>query len=107
MIRHKATGELMPELKRTRGYSWWNPTKVDTAELFGKKLIGTPRLFTSRGSAHRSIVQWYSIPNGRTKGYQTHDGEYDDFLDSKPDSRSKVDLEIVIASVEITGVITK
>lgn len=95
MIRHKESGEFMPELKRTRGYSHWNPAKVDTASNFKKKLVGTPRLFASRKNAHLSIAQWYALPNGRQSSYQSYDGEWDDILDSKEDGRSKDDLEIV------------
>lgn len=97
MIRHKATGEFMPELRRTRGYSHWNPGKVNTLEHLGKgKLIGVPRLFPTRKRAHNSIVQWNATPNGKqTFGYE---GEVD--LDIKDDGRSKDDLEIVEVSIE-------
>lgn len=99
MIRHKATQELMPELKRTRGYSHWNPAKVDTVETLGKKVLGVPRLFASRKKAIGSIAAWNATPNGRQSSYQSHEGEWDDILDIKPDGRTKDDLEVV--SVEL------
>jgi len=102
MIRHKATGEFMPELKRTRGYSHWNPALHDTATHLGRrKLLGVPRLFPSRGSAYRSIVQWNAVPNGRQSSHQSYDGEWDDDIDIKPDGRSKDDLEIVEVNIEV------
>lgn len=67
MIRHKASGEFMPELKRTRGYSFWNPDKVNIVEVLGKKVLGVSRLFSSWGKANRSIAQWNALPNFRVK----------------------------------------
>ncbi len=105
MIRHKVTGEFMPELKKTRGYSHWNPAKVDTIETFGKNLLGVPRLFSSRGKAHRSIVQWNAIPNGK-QSYGS--GEYGDLepddIKITPDGRSKDNLEIVEVSIKETKI---
>jgi hypothetical protein len=95
MIRHKATGEFMPELKRTRGYSYWNPSKADTVETLKRKLTGCPRLFSSRRKAVGSIAAWNAFPNSRQGSYQSYDGEWDDRVDIKPDGRSKEDLEIV------------
>lgn len=100
MIRHKETGEFMPELKRTRGYSHWNPSKVDTVEHLGKKVLGVPRLFASRKKAHNSIVQWNAVPNGRFKLVQGYDGDSDYDVDIKPDGRSKDDLEIIEVNIE-------
>lgn len=101
MIRHKATGEYMPELKRTRGYSFWNPAKVDIVNVLGKKVLGVPRLFSSRRGAHYSIVQWNACPNGRMKGSQNYYGEWDEFMDIKPDGRSKDDLEIIKVELRV------
>ncbi len=104
MIRHKATGEFMPELHKTRGYSHWNPSIEPTSERFKpSKLLGTPRLFPSRSSAHRSIAQWNAMPNARWSSRQTYFGEYDDDLDIKPDGRSKEDLEIVEVNIEVVN----
>lgn len=100
VIRHKVTGELMPELKRTRGYSHWNPSKVVTSEHLKTKLLGTPRLISSRGKAHRCIAQWNALPNGREKINQIHD---DVELDYKPDGRSKDDLEVVEVRINDTA----
>jgi len=102
MIRHKATGEFMPELRRGRGYSHWNPAKVDTASHFGRrKLIGTPRLFSSRGSAYRAIVQWNALPNSYN-GYRAGPFGSDEYeTQIKPDGRSKDDLEVVEVNIVI------
>lgn len=102
MVRHKATGEFMPELKRTRGYSHWNPAKVDTAGHLGKKLLGIPRLFPRRNSAFRAIVAWNAMPNGRVHGFQSYEsGEWDENISSKDDGRSKDDLEVVEVNIEV------
>lgn len=104
MIRHKATGEFMPELRRTRGYSHWNPAKFDTTEhIDKKKLLGVPRLFHSRKRAINCIAQWNSMPNSKAYGHQRYDGEWDDGIDCKPDGRSKDDLEVVEVSIEIVS----
>ena len=97
MIRHKASGEFMPELKRTRGYSHWNPAKVSTLHNLGSKLLGVPRLFSSRVKAHHSIVQWNAMPNANSKFY----GDEEDYTRVKPDGRSKEDLEIVEVNIEV------
>jgi hypothetical protein len=104
MIRHKATGEYMPELDRTRGYSFWNPAKVDTVATLGRKVLGTPRLFPSRKSAHRSIVQWNAVPNGHQSASFGPFGEDDIDIKIEPDGRSKDDLEIVeVDIIEVTN----
>lgn len=93
VIRHKATKQLMPELRRTRGYSHWNPSKPDSPNsLDPEKILGVPRLLPSRRKAQRCIDQWNSIPNGK-QGW-TYDGEMVD-VDIKPDGRKKEDLEII------------
>jgi len=101
MVRHKATGEFMPELKRTRGYSHWNPAKVDTVETLGKKVLGVPRLFANRKKAHNTIVQWNACPNSYVRGSHSYDGEWDEDLNVKPDGRTKEDLEIVEVNIEV------
>ena len=102
MIRHKASGEFMPELAGGRGYSYWNPSKVKTTETFRpRKLTGTPRLVSSRKKAHRCIVLWNSMPNARKSTGMTYYGEESDGVDVKPDGRSKEDLEIVEVSIEV------
>lgn len=102
MIRHKATGEFMPELRRGRGYSYWNPSKEDTLNVFThRKLTGTPRLLPSRRTAHRAIVQWNAMPNARLMVNHSFFGEEDEKIDIKPDGRSKEDLEIVEVNIEV------
>lgn len=103
MIRHKATGEFMPELRRGRGYTHWNPGKVDTATHLGRrKLLGVPRLFPSRGSAYRAIVQWNALPNAYNGFRTTYFGEEDFDTNITDDGRKKDDLEVV--EVDITEV---
>jgi len=100
VIRHKASGEFMPQLKRGRGYSHWNPSKETTIENLKKKLTGVPRLLPSRRVAHRCIVQWNACPNGKQSWHTSYDGDEFDDLDIKPDGRSKDDLEIVEVNIE-------
>lgn len=97
LIRHIKTGEFMPELKRGRGYSHWNPDKKDSLnQVSEKKLTGTPRLFPSRRSANGTIARWNSTPNGRMT-YRSAGpfGEEDYDIDIKDDGRKKEDLEVV------------
>lgn len=101
IIRHRATGEFMPELRRTRGYSHWNPSKVNTLEHLKDKVLDVPRLFSSRKKAHNAIVQWNAMPNARWSITTTHLGEQDESVDIKPDDRSKDDLEIVEISLVV------
>jgi len=83
----------MPLCRRNRGYSHWNPNSDSI--ISSKLFTNIPRLLESKEQAERCVIQWNAIPNGRVKGYQTHDGEWDDYLDVKPDNRKKEDLEIV------------
>ena len=93
----------MPELERGRGYSHWNPAKVNTAENFTRrKLVGTPRLFPNRGSAARSIVQWNAVPNSYNGYRQGPFGSDEPEIQIKDDGRKKEDLEVV--EVDITEV---
>lgn len=104
LIRHKATGEFMPQLERGRGYSHWNPARHKTEEHFGRrKLLGVPRLFATRGSAHRSIVQWNAVPNSY-HGYRSGPFNVDELeIKIEDDGRSKDDLEIVEVDLKETG----
>lgn len=99
-IRHKATGELMPQFKKDRGYSHWNPGNPNAEELIAS--LGVPRLLSMRGKAARCINQWSNNPNGRHRNYTNSiTGEWEDFTDYKPDDRKKEDLEIVEVILEI------
>lgn len=98
VIRHIASGALMPQAKRNRGYSHWNPAAV--GKVFDVAL-DVPRLLRTRNSAARCIAQWAACPNGRHTSYQTYSGEYDDAVDFKDDGRKKDDLEVV--EVSVTG----
>ena len=103
MVRHKATGEFMPELVRT-GYSFWNPNVEPADKTFQKrKLTGCPRLFHSHKSAYRSIVQWNCMPNAKRVSHISYFGEEVDDISTKPDGRSKTDLEVVKVNIEVTS----
>lgn len=92
VIRHIASGLLMPQAKRNRGYSHWNPAIV--GQVFDLAL-DVPRLLHTRNSAVQCIAQWAACPNGRHTSYQTYDGYDDDGVDCKDDGRKKEDLEII------------
>lgn len=104
MIRHKATGEFMPQLKG-KGYSHWNPDSCNN-HISNRKLTGTPRILASIGVAKRVIAQWNCLPNAYNHFRQGYDGDSDLVIDVKEDGRKKEDLEIVIVNIEETGVIT-
>lgn len=96
LIRHKATQQIMPLTKRNRGYSWWNPARIDTVESRPQILfLDVPRLLKSEEQAKRCILQWFTYPNGRNSITQSYSGECDDIVDFKEDGRKKEDLEVV------------
>lgn len=99
MIRHKASGEFMPQGKRDRGYSHWNPS---TEHEF-KQALPIPRLIDTRRTAARVISMWAAMPNSRFHGSQnSYTGEWEDDIILKPDGRTKDDLEIVeVCIVEV------
>lgn len=90
VIRHKASGEIMPQCIK-RGYSHWNPS---TGQIPNTSL-GVPRLIPSRRTANNVINRWVTFPNGERSSYQSYDGEWDDSVDFKEDGRKKEDLEVV------------
>lgn len=99
VIRHKATGKLMPQLTgRARGYSHWNPSRATTLK---KAETGIPRFLSSATQARQCIAQWNANPNGIYKGYTSFAGEDDYFTDTTDDGRTKDDLEVVM--VEVIG----
>lgn len=92
VIRHKRTGELMPQMKKGRGYSHWNPD--NPKEILANIFI--PRLCRDRKHASRIISMWAANPNGRYYvGRMSYYGDEDCGVDIKPDNRQKSDLEIV------------
>jgi hypothetical protein len=97
VIRHKATGEIMPQSRKDKGYSHWNPSHPEHEFGLG---LGVPRLIDTRRRAARCIYMWASNPNGKHKGYQNQwTGEWEDDYDIKPDGRTANDLEIVEVDV--------
>jgi len=93
MIRHKATGEFMPQLKG-KGYSHWNPNNPNS--ISSNKFTGSPRLLPTIRIAKRIISQWNSLPNA-FNNYRdsTFSNEGESFIDIKLDGRKKEDLEVV------------
>ncbi len=93
-IRHKATGQFMPQL-RGRGYTFWNPASTSPTNNLGhNKNLGTPRLLPSRRKAVGCINQWNCNPNASMRGSSGMFGEDIDIAVT-PDGRKKEDLEIV------------
>ena len=86
----------MPQCKRGRGYTHWNPGNPNAHELFSATNI--PRLIDTRKRAVACIVQWAAMPNSRSD----MDG---DIVLGKIDNRKKEDLEIIEAwiKVKLTG----
>lgn len=79
-------------MKRNRGYSHWNPAMgLDRRSIE----TDTPRIFVTRESANRAIIQWFHNPNATTKITTTYFGEEDETYDSVPDGRKKDDLEVI------------
>lgn len=56
IIKHKATGKIMPQLVG-RGYTNWNPSHPDEKQVWVDALV--PRLFVSKRSAQVSAIHWY------------------------------------------------
>ena len=96
VIWHKKSGELMPQAKKDRGYSHWNPSQL---EHKFEAALGVPRLIDTRRKAARCIVMWVANPNGKITGHQTYSGEWDNDIDFKDDGRTSDDLEVVEVDV--------
>jgi len=92
MIRHKASGEFMPQAKRDKGYSHWNPSNPNTKFIAG---LSVPRLIDTKKRAARCIIHWAVNPNARRSATTSYYGEQNYIIDTKPDGRTKNDLEIV------------
>ena len=93
VIRHKATGELMPQMKRTRGYTHWNPSGKELLDNYThRNIMGIPRLFDRLGSANKAAKLWSSMPNA----CYTWSGEDNDpELKYREDGRKLEDIEVV------------
>lgn len=102
VIMHKATGLLMPQARKSRGYSHWNPTLQNGDNQVGvmQTALGYPRLFDTRRRAAGAISQWAANPNARFHHSMSYYGEEDNDVISKPDGRSKDDLIVVEVSIE-------
>ena len=94
VIRHKATGKVMPQL-RNRGYTYWNPSSTNPMNNLVKKDLNTPRLFESYSRASKAIAQWNAQPNARSVVNISYYGSDQEHVDYTPDGRTKDDLEII------------
>lgn len=93
-IRHKATGELMPQSKR-RGYSHWNPGNPNAEPI--RFSMGFPRILQSRKQAIRCIRQWAANPNASVHFMTDFESGYNEEtgVRTEEDGRTKDDLEVV------------
>lgn len=91
VIRHKATGELMPQMKRSRGYTNWNPNTNDPP----RQALGVPRLFNKLRSANTSARLWVSAPNAYNGYYTSSYVEDIDDIITREDGRKKDDIEVI------------
>ena len=92
IIRHKASGRIMPLMRRNRGYSHWNPSKNNLKTI---QELDIPRILKSRRQAEQCISQWNACPNMKYYANTSRWEGEDCDLDIKPDGRKKEDLEVV------------
>lgn len=93
LIRHKATGEIMPSYRGGRGYSHWNPnsTVVVAAEVTGWRLLKDAK------QANKIIKIWSTQPNI----YRNYDNNSEkETLQIRNDGRKEEDLEVVAVEVK-------
>ena len=90
VIEHKLTGKLMPQMRRDKGYTHWNPGINSCPD----SALDTPRLIMSKESAKRIITQWYVHPNMTIYYYEDGNGG-DMNYHATPDGRKKEDLRIL------------
>lgn len=100
-IRHKASGQLMPQMKRGRGYSHWNPSNPDPEKKV-YAIMPTPRLIDTRKRAMACLAQWAAMPNAKYFGHTDFETGYKEYdLATKRDGRKKEDLEVVKVELRI------
>lgn len=63
VIKHKPTGQFMPESRG--GYSWWTP---------GYSRFQTPRLFASERAAKNALTCWLQ---GHWSNVRGHEGDWE------------------------------
>jgi hypothetical protein len=85
VVRHKISGEVMPQMRRNKGYTHWNPGTSSVPE----SALVVPRLLLSSKQAYRVIAQWACNPNMTVRYFE--DGED---VKINPDGRKKGDLEV-------------
>jgi hypothetical protein len=94
IIRHLATGQIMPLARLGKGYSFWNPSKG--AEFISK--LDVPRLFRTVEHAEKVISAWASRPNLQYKYSALRDS---DELVCNPDGRKFSDLGIEKVTIKL------
>jgi hypothetical protein len=97
IIRHKPTGDVMPErMHRSarRGWSNWEPSQITRCKI-------QPRIFFTHGAAVRALSAWlmgvWYRSGGWSSGSPDNPPEYDEYVDIKKplNPRVKEDMEIV------------
>lgn len=96
LIRHVPSQKLMPQLRRGKGYSHWNPS-VSNEKLAAE--LPQPRIFMNIQAAKQAVAQWFAMPNAEMREYTTLHGEGDYGICFKEDGRKKEDLEIIPARI--------
>lgn len=91
VIRHVKTGQVMPQMKRGRGYTHWNPTT--DAKVFAATTV--PRLFPSERAARKAFDAWINWPNLEHTIVDRWEGGDTDHRDHKDDGRTPFDLEVI------------
>jgi hypothetical protein len=95
-LRHKATGQLMPEFENGRGYSHWTPTADLQNTGNDSGMTGTVRLFATYKGADNARVAWARGIHERSyTGPTLEDLGGDDYVKARDVGRTKDDLEVV------------
>lgn len=90
----------MPQMKRGRGYSHWNPSRPEPQKIYAE--LNIPRIVKTHKQASKLIVAWACNPNAYR--HFTSNGYLDDAdedIGVKPDGRTKNDLEVVKVELRI------
>jgi len=102
IIKHKATGRLMPNRAgRSAGSTWWEPTLVSA------KTKEVPRLFLRKIDAINSVKWWLNGSYSSESYRSSHESFQDDdwrLVKHKPQfPRKEGDLEIIEVELREVG----
>ena len=102
IIKHKATGKIMPQLVG-RGYTNWNPSHPDEKQVWDDALI--PRLFHNKAAATTSASHWYrgAYVMHRSAGSWPEIEPGEDLEIVPQPHRQKGDLEIIEVELRMIG----